>query len=116
MELYRLTAFQALQQIRSNQLTVEEYARALLARIDARDDHTRAWAYLNRDRVLEQARRLDRIPPEQRGPLHGVAVGVKDVIYTKGTAPALASSIHAKTNQTCQHSTTRPSTRTATPK
>ncbi|GAB1212614.1 hypothetical protein ATERTT37_001758 [Aspergillus terreus] len=95
MELYRLTAFQALQQIRSNQLTVEEYARALLARIDARDDHTRAWAYLNRDRVLEQARRLDRIPPEQRGPLHGVAVGVKDVIYTKDMPTQHNSPIYA---------------------
>ncbi|KAL4894074.1 amidase signature domain-containing protein [Aspergillus ambiguus] len=83
MELHRLTASQVLEQIRSNKLTVEQYARSLLARIDARDDHTRAWAYLNHDLVLEQARHLDQIPPDQRGPLHGVAVGVKDVIYTK---------------------------------
>ncbi|KAF9889715.1 hypothetical protein FE257_007021 [Aspergillus nanangensis] len=83
MDPYRLAASEALSQIRSNHLTVENYARSLLSRIDARDAHTQAWAYLNHDLVLEQARRLDQIPPDQRGPLHGVAVGVKDVIYTK---------------------------------
>lgn len=33
--------------------------------------------------VLDQARALDKIPHAQRGPLHGVAVAIKDVINTK---------------------------------
>ena len=35
--------------------------------------------------VLSQARVLDRIPQTERGPLHGVAIGIKDVINTTGT-------------------------------
>lgn len=90
MDPYQLTAAQVVQQIRSNQLTVENYARSLLARIDARDGDVHAWAYLNHELVLNQARQLDQVPLDQRGPLHGVAVGVKDVIYTKGI-PATSS-------------------------
>lgn len=42
-------------------------------------------AYLDPELVLSSAQELDRIPSNERGPLHGVAIGVKDVIYTKGT-------------------------------
>ncbi|KAL4875888.1 amidase signature domain-containing protein [Aspergillus karnatakaensis] len=82
-ESYRLTATEALKLIKSNELTVQDYARSLLSRIESRDETVKAWAYLNEDLVLEEARKLDEIPPDQRGPLHGVAIGVKDVIYTK---------------------------------
>lgn len=63
---------------------MEVYARSLLDRIQNRDEVVRAWEFLDRERVIEQAKALDQVPREQRGPLHGVAVGVKDVIYTKG--------------------------------
>lgn len=82
-ELYRLTASQAAAGIRSGTFTVEQYAQSLLSRIKERDDTVKAWAYLNPEQVLNQARELDKIPPEKRGPLHGVSVAVKDVIYTK---------------------------------
>lgn len=82
-ELYRLTASQAAAGMRSGSFTVEQYAQSLLSRIKERDDAIKAWAYLNPDQVLAQARQLDQIPPEKRGPLHGVSVAVKDVIYTK---------------------------------
>lgn len=36
--------------------------------------------------VLEQARALDQIPYNERGPLHGLAIGIKDIANTKGTA------------------------------
>lgn len=41
------------------------------------------WAFFDPELVMSSARALDAIPPDQRGPLHGVAVGVKDVILTK---------------------------------
>ena len=40
----------------------------------------RAWAYLDADAALAQARARDAEAP--RGPLHGLPVGVKDVIDT----------------------------------
>ncbi|OIW33466.1 amidase [Coniochaeta ligniaria NRRL 30616] len=83
MEPYKLTATEVIAQIRDGSLTVEDYAKSLLSRIEQRDPVVKAWAYLDPDLVLKRARELDQIPPDQRGPLHGVAVGVKDVIYTK---------------------------------
>lgn len=58
-------------------------AQSLLSRVEARDDAVRGWAYLNPKLVLKRAQELDSIPPERRGPLHGIAIGVKDVILTK---------------------------------
>jgi Asp-tRNA(Asn)/Glu-tRNA(Gln) amidotransferase A subunit family amidase len=81
---YRLTASQAQSKIRAGELTVEQYAQSLLQRIRERDDAVKAWAYLDPAFVLQQARELDKLPQEKRGPLHGVAVAVKDIIYTKG--------------------------------
>jgi Asp-tRNA(Asn)/Glu-tRNA(Gln) amidotransferase A subunit family amidase len=83
-QAYRLTATEVVSKIRHGEFTVEQYARSLLDRIAERDSAVKAWAYLNPDLVLEQAKKLDQVPIEQRGPLHGVAIAVKDVIYTKG--------------------------------
>jgi Asp-tRNA(Asn)/Glu-tRNA(Gln) amidotransferase A subunit family amidase len=81
---YRLTASQALALMQKGDLTVEDYAKSLLARVKERNEVVKAWLYLDPDFVLTQARKLDQIPPKNRGPLHGIAVGVKDVILTKG--------------------------------
>jgi amidase len=84
IELYRLTASQAVNLIRKNDITVEQYARSLLVRISGRDPAVKAWAHLNPEMVLEQARLLDMIPPAERAYLHGLPIGVKDIINTKG--------------------------------
>lgn len=83
-EPWQFTASEALQAFKNDSITVEDYAKSLLKRIEDRDHKVKAWAYLNPAQVLEQAKALDKIPKDQRGPLHGVPVGVKDVIYTKG--------------------------------
>lgn len=83
-ELYRLTATEAAAKIKQGDVTVEEYARSLLKRIEARDEAVQAWAYLDPEYVITQAKALDAVPKDERGPLHGVAIAVKDVIYTKG--------------------------------
>lgn len=94
--LHRLTATEILAKLSADSLTVEEYATSLLERVRERDQVVGAWAFLDRDVVLREARRLDKVPPNKRGPLHGVAVGLKDVIYTKGLPglpnPALSDS------------------------
>lgn len=85
MEPYQLTATQVLSKFKDGSLTIEDYARSLLLRIEKRDAAVQAWAYLNPEYVIRQAKQLDAVPLEKRGPLHGVAVAVKDVIYTKGS-------------------------------
>jgi Asp-tRNA(Asn)/Glu-tRNA(Gln) amidotransferase A subunit family amidase len=83
-DLYRLTATEASIKIKAAEISVEDYARSLLQRIDARDEAVQAWAYLDAEYVVKQAKALDAVPPAERGALHGIAIAVKDVIYTKG--------------------------------
>ena len=80
---FRLTPSEVQAKLKEGSVTVEAYAGSLLSRIAARDTTTHAWAYLNPDRVLEQARLLDKVSREQRGPLHGIPIGIKDVLLTK---------------------------------
>lgn len=90
--LHTLSAQKAFSLIRQGHVSVEEYANELLQHIKERDPVVHAWAYLNPSLVLAQARNLDKILPEDRGPLHGVAIGIKDVLLTKGKAdPSLLS-------------------------
>ncbi|KAI3554881.1 amidase [Colletotrichum abscissum] len=96
VEPYRLTATQASAKIRAGELTVEEYARSLLSHIEERDPVVKAWEYLNPEQVIAQAKAMDAIPPEKRGPLHGVAIAVKDVIYTKDMPTQHGSPIYAR--------------------
>lgn len=95
VEPYRLTASEAAAQIRSGALSVEAYAQSLLARIQQRDTTVKAWAYLDPEYVLHQARELDKVPLADRGPLHGVSVAVKDIIYTKDMPTRHNSPIYA---------------------
>ncbi|CAH0018804.1 unnamed protein product [Clonostachys rhizophaga] len=89
MEPYLLTATECLERFKDGSLTVEAYARSLLARIGQRDSAVKAWAHLDFEYVIEQAKALDQIPSEKRGPLHGVSVAVKDIMHTKRDAPEI---------------------------
>ncbi|KAM0327154.1 hypothetical protein ACHAQA_006285 [Verticillium albo-atrum] len=93
-ELYRLTATEAAAKIRAGETTVEEYARSLLSRVEAHGPVVKAWAYLDPELVLAEAKKQDQIPVGERGPLHGVAIAVKDVIYTKDMPTQFNSPIY----------------------
>lgn len=80
MQLWQLTAAQASARMAAGQLSSEAYTQALLERIAAREPQVQAWAYLDAELALAQARARDREP--RRSPLHGIPVGVKDVINT----------------------------------
>ena len=75
-----MTATEAAAKIRSKDLSCEELARACLRRIEKRDPLVRAWLWIDPDHVIRRARELDKLAP--KGPLHGVPIGVKDVIDT----------------------------------
>jgi Asp-tRNA(Asn)/Glu-tRNA(Gln) amidotransferase A subunit family amidase len=88
---------EAARAIRDGRLTAEALARACLARIRRHDGRIRAWAWLDEDRALEQARRADAElrAGRSRGPLHGVPIGIKDVIHTRGIPTRMGSPIFA---------------------
>ncbi|QIX01418.1 hypothetical protein AMS68_006935 [Peltaster fructicola] len=83
MEAWQWSATQALSQIRNGKLTVEDYTRSLLSRIEARDAQVKAWAYLDKELVLSRAKELDQVPFDKRGPIHGLPIGIKDIMLTK---------------------------------
>ena len=76
--LNTLTATELAQRLDAGSATAESIVRAHLDRIDRRDADVLAWAHLARDAALERARVLDRGP--RRGLLHGIPMGVKDII------------------------------------
>jgi len=75
-----LSAAEAARRIAAGRLTSEALVAACLERIAAREPEVQAWACLDRELALKQARALDRVSP--RSPLHGVPIGIKDVIDT----------------------------------
>jgi Asp-tRNA(Asn)/Glu-tRNA(Gln) amidotransferase A subunit family amidase len=79
-----LTATEASRLMASGALSAEELVRACLARIAERDGDVRAWEYIDPDYAIEQARNADRERASGKavGPLHGVPVGIKDIIDT----------------------------------
>lgn len=76
----RLTALEAASEIAAGRLTSEGLVQALLDRIAERDNAVLAWAHLEPEQALEEARQRDRERP--RSLLHGVPVGVKDILDT----------------------------------
>ncbi|MAF50211.1 MAG: hypothetical protein CMM10_18300 [Rhodospirillaceae bacterium] len=69
---------------------------ACLARIEARNNDIHAWAFCDRENALAPARARDMQTPN--GPLHGVPVGIKDVLDTKDMPTEYGSHLY-KGNQ-----------------
>ena len=89
-----LTATEIAHQIDGGKLTAEAVIRAHLERIDKRDADVLAWSHLARDAALARARELDRGP--RKGLLHGVPMGVKDIIDSYDQPTTYGSPIYAK--------------------
>lgn len=81
--------------LRTGQLGVVELATACLDAIEQREDELRAWVRVDAELTLDQARRLDAVPSGERGPLHGIPVGVKDIIDTADLPTEYGSPIYA---------------------
>ena len=71
---------------------MSERARALLARIREVDARLHCYVAVDEEVVLREAARLDAIAPDARGPLHGLTLGVKDIIDVAGLPTRAGSS------------------------
>lgn len=78
-----LSATEAAALIARGQLTSRALVQACLDRIALRDAAVRAWTHLDPAQALAQADAADAVPYDKRGPLHGVPVGVKDILATR---------------------------------
>jgi aspartyl-tRNA(Asn)/glutamyl-tRNA(Gln) amidotransferase subunit A len=81
-----LTVTEAAAAIAQGELTPLQLVNSCLERIDALEAKIQAWALIDREGALETANRLDQElrRGQQRGPLHGIPMGIKDIFYTAG--------------------------------
>jgi amidase len=89
-----LGAAEAARRIAAGELTSEALVTACLERIEAREATVRAWAHLDPEAALACAHALDAAG-EPHGPLHGVPVGVKDIIDTADLPTECGTPVHA---------------------
>ncbi len=79
-------------EIAAGRVTAVQALQAAFERIDARDAYVRAWKTIDRDKALAEAAQRDAEAP--RSLLHGVPVGVKDVLDTADLPTGYGSPIH----------------------
>jgi Asp-tRNA(Asn)/Glu-tRNA(Gln) amidotransferase A subunit family amidase len=83
--------------IRDNVVSSEELVEACLARVRKVDPEVQAWAFLDPEHALAQARAADdwRRQGGPTGPLHGVPVGLKDIVDTADMPTEFGSPLYA---------------------
>ncbi len=110
--LHALGLREAAAQVASGAISSEALVAACAARIAALEPRVGAWQCFEPSRVIEAARAADRalaaargeasedpsavLPPAERGFLHGVPVGVKDIIDVRGYPTGMGSSLYAE--------------------
>lgn len=97
MTMTELSATEANGKIRGGEITSEELVGACLERIGQIDGEIGAWAHLDPDYALEQARARDaeRQRGAAQGPLHGIPVGIKDIIDTADFPTEYGTPLHS---------------------
>ena len=96
-QLYWLSATDAARAVRDGALSAEQLVEACLARIRETEPQVEAWQFLDPEHALAQARALDERhrQGEPAGPLHGVPIGVKDIIDTADMPTEDGTVLHA---------------------
>jgi Asp-tRNA(Asn)/Glu-tRNA(Gln) amidotransferase A subunit family amidase len=96
-QLNWLSATDAARAIRDGAVTSEQLVDACLARVREAEPQVQAWQYLDPEHALAQARALDEQHRAGRtaGALHGVPVGIKDIIDTGDMPTEDGTVLHA---------------------
>lgn len=93
LNLNSLSATEITRRITAGETTAVAVAEACLARIEAREGDLHAWAFVDPEMVLEQARARDNETPQ--GLLHGLPLGIKDIIDTHDMPTEMGSPVYA---------------------
>jgi len=94
--LWELTAVEAARRIRSGVISSQDLVAACIARIAESDESIHAWRHIDTDKALEDAIERDELRRHggTLGALHGIPVGVKDIIDTDNMLTEYGSPIH----------------------
>ncbi len=93
VELNTLTASEIARRMHLGEISALAVAQACLDRVSDRDQVIKAWSFVDRMRVLDAARELDKRP--DYCPLRGIPFGIKDVIDTGDQPTGYNSAIYA---------------------
>jgi len=87
---HALTALEAAAAIRAGRLSAASLVESCLGRIERHDADIRAWVTVDREGARAEAARLDEEAREGRwrGALHGLPVGLKDIVHVAGLPTA----------------------------
>ena len=91
MTLFNHSAKELQQLLHNKEVSAVELTDEAFRRIDKVDGDVKAFLALNEEQAKARAAELDNTPADQRGPLHGLPVGVKDNIVTQGLETTCAS-------------------------
>src|SRR5687768_16031449 len=96
-QLNWLSASDAARAIRDGAISSEQLVEACLARTREAEPAVQAWHFLDPEHALKQARDRDdqRRQGAATGPLHGVPVGIKDIIDTTDMPTEDGTPLHA---------------------
>ena len=77
----KISIHAAAHQIRAKKLSPEGLLESVLARIDQLDSKVRAWVLVDREGARRQAKQAsaELAAGRDRGPLHGIPLGIKDI-------------------------------------
>lgn len=95
--LIELSACDAARLLADGAIGAQQYVRACIDRIEVEEPRVMAWAHLDARHALEQAREADDRHREGRasGSLHGIPVGIKDIIDVRGMPTGDGTVLHA---------------------
>ena len=91
------TIAEAARLIAAKRLSPVELTRACLDRVHALDSRLHAFIHLTEERALAEARAAEQaiMADGPSGPLHGIPIGLKDIVDTKGIPTTCQSKILA---------------------
>lgn len=87
-----IAAAEAIARLERGELSAEGLVRDCLSRIAEREPVVQAWESIDAEAALREARRIDGL--REKPALHGLPLGVKDLIDTKDLPTAYGSPIH----------------------
>ena len=93
MKPHEMGVTEAAQAIANRQMSSLELVSDCLAAIDRLEPSIQAWAFIDPEWALQQAREMDR--KTAQGLLHGVPIGLKDIIACADTPTAYGSAVYA---------------------
>ena len=84
--LYYKTISQIAELLSSKKLLPVELTKVMIDRIEHHDGHLKSYATVTAEQAMTAAQQAEQeiIAGNYRGPLHGVPIGVKDLLFTNG--------------------------------